>query len=59
MFENSTIEDFVLARGDGSILFLLANVVDDMDQRITHVIRSEEHLSERAQAAAALGGAGA
>ena len=44
VFENSTIEDFVLARGDGSILFLLANVVDDMEQRITHVIRSEEHL---------------
>jgi glutamyl-tRNA synthetase len=44
VFENSTIEDFVLARGDGSILFLLANVVDDMVQRITHVIRSEEHL---------------
>jgi glutamyl-tRNA synthetase len=45
VFENSTIEDFVLARADGSILFLLANVVDDMVQRITHVIRSEEHLS--------------
>ncbi len=44
VFENSTIEDFVLARSDGSILFLLANVVDDMVQRITHVIRSEEHL---------------
>ena len=44
VFENSTIEDFVLARADGSILFLLANVVDDMVQRITHVIRSEEHL---------------
>jgi glutamyl-tRNA synthetase len=45
VFENSTIEDFVLARADGSVLFLLANVVDDMDQRITHVLRSEEHLS--------------
>jgi glutamyl-tRNA synthetase len=45
VFENSTIEDFVLARSDGSILFLLGNVVDDMDQRITHVLRSEEHLS--------------
>jgi glutamyl-tRNA synthetase len=44
VFENSTIEDFVLARADGSILFLLANVVDDMGQRITHVLRSEEHL---------------
>jgi glutamyl-tRNA synthetase len=45
VFENSSIEDFVLARSDGSILFLLGNVVDDMDQRITHVLRSEEHLS--------------
>jgi glutamyl-tRNA synthetase len=44
VFENSSIEDFVLARADGSVLFLLANVVDDMDQRITHVLRSEEHL---------------
>ena len=43
-FENSSIEDFVLARADGSVLFLLANVVDDMEQRITHVLRSEEHL---------------
>lgn len=45
VFENSTIEDFVLVRADGSVLFLLANVVDDVDQRITHVLRSEEHLS--------------
>jgi len=44
VFENSTIDDFVLARADGSVLFLLANVVDDMEQRITHVLRSEEHL---------------
>ncbi len=45
IFENATIEDFVLARSDGSVLFLLANVVDDIDHRITHVIRGEEHLS--------------
>ncbi len=45
VFENANIEDFVLARADGSTLFLLGNVVDDMDQRITHVLRSEEHLS--------------
>jgi glutamyl-tRNA synthetase len=44
VFENSSIEDFVLARADGSVLFLLANVVDDMEQGITHVLRSEEHL---------------
>jgi glutamyl-tRNA synthetase len=45
VFENSAIEDFVLARADGSVLFMLANVIDDMDQGITHVLRSEEHLS--------------
>ena len=44
-FENAAIEDFVIARGDGSVLFMLANVVDDMTQGITHVIRAEEHLS--------------
>ncbi len=43
-FEHSTIEDFVLQRSDGSPLFILANVVDDMDMRVTHVVRSEEHL---------------
>jgi glutamyl-tRNA synthetase len=43
-FENKLIEDFVIARGDGSPLFLLANVVDDMSMGITHVIRAEEHL---------------
>jgi glutamyl-tRNA synthetase len=43
-FENAAIEDFVVARGDGSVLFLLANVVDDISQGITHVIRGEEHL---------------
>ncbi|HEX5597855.1 MAG TPA: glutamate--tRNA ligase [Micromonosporaceae bacterium] len=43
-FENKLIEDFVIARGDGSPVFLLANVVDDMTQGITHVIRAEEHL---------------
>ena len=44
-FDNALIEDFVLLRGDGSPMFLLANVVDDMDMRITHVLRAEEHLS--------------
>jgi glutamyl-tRNA synthetase len=44
VFDNSTIEDFVLLRGNGSPMFLLANVVDDMSMRISHVIRAEEHL---------------
>jgi glutamyl-tRNA synthetase len=43
-FDNALLEDFVIARGDGSPVFLLANVVDDISQRISHVIRAEEHL---------------
>ena len=43
-FENDKLEDFVIARADGSAVFLLANVVDDTLQGITHVIRAEEHL---------------
>ncbi|MCK9877034.1 glutamate--tRNA ligase [Frankia sp. Ag45/Mut15] len=43
-FANDTLEDFVIARADGSAVFLLANVVDDLEMGITHVIRGEEHL---------------
>src|SRR6201991_4959659 len=43
-FENKLMEDFVIARSDGSAVFLLANGVDDMSMGITHVIRAEEHL---------------
>ncbi len=44
VFPNAAMEDFVVARGDGSPVFLLANVVDDMDEHVSHVIRGEEHL---------------
>ncbi|HEY8471589.1 MAG TPA: glutamate--tRNA ligase, partial [Natronosporangium sp.] len=44
-FDNALLEDFVIARGDGSALFLLANVVDDASMGITHVIRGEDHLA--------------
>jgi glutamyl-tRNA synthetase len=43
-FDNKLIEDFVIARSDGSPTFLLANTVDDIAMRISHVIRAEEHL---------------
>jgi|HigsolmetaAR201D_1030396.scaffolds.fasta_scaffold06722_1 glutamyl-tRNA synthetase len=43
-FANSTLEDFVLLRGNGKPMFLLANVVDDIEMGITHVLRAEEHL---------------
>ena len=43
-FANESIEDFVLLRGNGTPVFLLANVVDDVEMRISHVVRAEEHL---------------
>ena len=43
-FENALLEDFVIRRTNGGFMFLLANVVDDADMRITHVVRAEEHL---------------
>jgi glutamyl-tRNA synthetase len=43
-FENDIIEDFVLLRGNGRPVFVLANVVDDIEMGITHVVRGEEHL---------------
>ena len=44
-FANATIDDFVVARSSGSALYALANVVDDRHDRITHVIRGDEHLA--------------
>jgi glutamyl-tRNA synthetase len=43
-FDNATIEDFVLVRGNGTPMFLLANVVDDIEMAISDVVRAEEHL---------------
>jgi glutamyl-tRNA synthetase len=44
VFDHEVIEDFVLLRGNGSVMFLLANVVDDITMGITMVVRAEEHL---------------
>jgi glutamyl-tRNA synthetase len=37
-------QDHVIQRSDGSFIYHLANVVDDFDFEITHVIRAEDHL---------------
>jgi glutamyl-tRNA synthetase len=44
-FEHSAIDDFVIARSDGSPLYNLAVAVDDRDMEVTHVVRGEDHLS--------------
>lgn len=42
-------QDHVVQRADGTVLYNLANVVDDVDMKISHVIRAEEHLSNTAR----------
>ena len=43
--DTSSLSDPVLIRGDGSYLYTLPSVVDDIDKKITHVIRGEDHVT--------------
>ena len=45
VFENSTLDDLVLLKSDGYPTYHLANVADDHEMQISHVIRGEEWLS--------------
>jgi glutamyl-tRNA synthetase len=44
-FPNDAQDDFVIARGDDTVLYNFAVAVDDADMEITHVIRGDDHLS--------------
>jgi glutamyl-tRNA synthetase len=44
-FPNNRMDDPVIARADGSVLYNFAVAVDDLDAGITHVVRGEDHLS--------------
>jgi glutamyl-tRNA synthetase len=44
-FANAELEDFVLLRSDGIPTYHLSVVADDMDMRMTHIIRGADHLS--------------
>ena len=44
-FANSEIEDFVLLRSDGIPTYHLSVVADDVDMRLTHIIRGADHIS--------------
>ncbi len=44
-FGHDNIEDFVVARSDGTPTYNLAAAVDDVEMGITHVIRGEDHIS--------------
>jgi glutamyl-tRNA synthetase len=44
-FEHVHLDDPVIARADGSVLYNFAVAIDDLDAHITHVVRGEDHLS--------------
>ena len=55
----SSLSDPVLVRADGSFLYTFTSVVDDIDTKITHIIRGEDHVTNsgvQAQIFEAIGG---
>lgn len=47
-FDGALVSDPVLIREDGSPLYHLCSVIDDIDYAITHVVRGEDHVSNTA-----------
>jgi glutamyl-tRNA synthetase len=45
VFQNADLDDFVILRSDGSPIYNFCVVVDDVDMRISHVIRGDDHLA--------------
>ncbi|PWG62322.1 glutamate--tRNA ligase [Sediminicurvatus halobius] len=50
-FQNSELDDLIIARADGTPTYNFVVVVDDMDMAITHVIRGDDHLNNTARQA--------
>jgi glutamyl-tRNA synthetase len=44
-FDNSQLEDLIIMRSDGTPTYNFVVVVDDIDMKITHVIRGDDHLN--------------
>jgi glutamyl-tRNA synthetase len=44
-FQNAELDDLIIARSDGTPTYNFSVVVDDMDMKITHVIRGDDHLN--------------
>ena len=45
VFRNADLDDFIIQRSDGSPVYNFCVVVDDIDMRITHVIRGDDHVA--------------
>lgn len=44
-FHNSELDDLIIARADGTPTYNFTVVVDDMDMKVSHVIRGDDHLN--------------
>ena len=47
-FNSKNLSDPILIREDGSLLYHLPSVIDDIDEKITNIIRGEDHISNTA-----------
>ena len=45
VFQNSELDDFIIVRSDGSPIYNFASILDDVDMRITHIVRGDDHVS--------------
>ena len=58
VFQNSELDDFIIVRSDGSPVYNFASILDDVDLRVTHIVRGDDHVSNtprQMQIASALG----
>ncbi len=45
VFENSQLDDFIIARSDGTPVYNFVVVIDDLDMNISHIIRGDDHIN--------------
>src|SRR5262245_604342 len=45
VFQNAELDDFIIQRSDGSPVYNFCVVVDDVDMRISHVLRGDDHVA--------------
>ena len=43
VFQNSELDDFIIVRSDGSPIYNFASILDDVDMRVTHIVRGDDH----------------
>ncbi|MFQ5912568.1 MAG: glutamate--tRNA ligase [Nitrospinota bacterium] len=57
-FENAQLDDMIILRSDGTPTYNFAVVVDDVDMRVSHVIRGDDHLANTPRQAMIYAGLG-